>query len=116
MSTAEKAKVRKASRAANRGPASANGKTWIDVAASGHVHVRRAGRPIKRGFLPCFSVDSAIEAKRLIVFACVLCRDGSGYAVPNFVTHDLDSISRARDRFETHLKILRSRRERSVSR
>lgn len=88
-------------------------KVWIDIAASGHVVVRRS--ECASGWLPCYAVSSVKEANDLIVFACVLTRDNSGYAMPNFKEGSLDSLTAATERFKTlHETMLKRRAERAA--
>lgn len=88
---------------------------WIDIFASGHVHVRGAGR-MRQGSLPCYDAGSEKAAHDLVVFACVLTRNDQGYAMPHFGSN-IEAIDRAAARFDACTRIMAARRaERNAAR
>jgi hypothetical protein len=85
---------------------------WIDVMASGHVVLRAEipGSKLLEGALPCYDAGNATAARNLVVFACELARDGTGYHVPGFVPDNLESIVAAKARFAALHAVMKSRR------
>jgi hypothetical protein len=90
---------------------------WIDVFASGHVSLRaeQYSGKLHEGALPCYDAGSAKEARDLVVFACVLARDGTGYAVPGFAAESLASIDMAARRFKRSHDVMNQRRAKKAA-